>query len=443
MRSRAFIRRLAAVAALTVGAGLLAACGESSSEGQVPKSGDGPVEGTLTFYNVQPTGNEGKWWDDFIADFEKKYPGTEIEQTIFSTQEYWAKTLAAFSSGDEPDLFVPLAGEDLNKYVRAGKIAPLDELVDLSVYNPAAVEPFELDGHVNAVPISSYIVMGWANDDLLAEYGLETPSTWEDLLGMCETLSSEGIAPFAIGNAGQDRFPTSFLMDVFLYQLAGSAAPLNATYEKDGLSWTDERMVEAASRLRELIDSNCFPDGFTGLSYPQMTNMFAQGKAAVIYNGSWLAATVGGADTNFSYSVFPWVDVPDANYSTANLEGVIGGVSGLGASMKSAESNPALVAAFLNEFGAHADEYANAASLLSVAAEPQMAGGKIQTDMAEILASAESVAPVGNVVLPKSIADAYESSIVALTTGELTPEAWAEGMADTVDRERANLPDLD
>ena len=83
MRSRTMVRgRWMTAGALVATIGLLAACGssDSSSGGEnAPTAGDGPVEGTLTFYTHQPTGNEGKWWDTFIADFERKYPkGTRL-----------------------------------------------------------------------------------------------------------------------------------------------------------------------------------------------------------------------------------------------------------------------------------------------------------------------------------------------------------------------------
>lgn len=447
MRSRITAwRRWVAAGALTLTVGLLAACGGSSSsnDSKAPTSARGPIAGTLTFYNFQPTGNEGRWWDDFVARFEAKYPRTHIKVTKYATQDYWIKTLAAFSSGNEPDIFIPDAGEDLNKYIRAGRIAPLDRILDLSYYNRAAVEPFRaINGHVNAIPIFSYEILGWANEDLLAKNGLTVPRTWDELLNACGKLSAAGVVPLAMGNAGQDRFPTEHLMDTLLYQLAGNRAALNATYGVDGASWTDDAVVRAGAAMRQLIDARCFPEGFTGLSYAQMTNLFAQGKAAMTFTGSWFAAQVQTSRVKFRSTTFPFPDVPGATHSTANLDGILGGVTGLTASGKAANRNPALVAAFLNEFGKRVDDYANATGALSVAASPNPTGGTLQRDMAEVFKSVGELVPVSDTILPKPITEAYEGDIVSLTAGKLTPEAWAKSIADTTRREQANLPRLD
>lgn len=448
MRSRTTAwRRLLVVLALTLTVGLLAACGgdDSSSDGTTTaQKADGPVEGTLTYYNFQPTANEDEWWDEFIADFEKKYPGAKVETTLYSTQDYWIKTLAAFSSGNEPDVFIPTAGEDLNKYIRAGKIAPLDDLVDLDAYNPAALDPFKaVNGKVNGVPSFSFVILGWANDDLLAKEGLSVPTTWDELLSACETLSAKGIAPIAMGNSGQDRFPTEHLLDTLIYQYGGLDATLKATYGEDGQSWDGEAVTNAATRMTELVDAKCFPRGFTGLNYAQMTGLFLQGKAAMTFTGSWISNQVTTSGVKFKASTFPFPDAPDAEHSTANLDGILGGVSGLSVSAKAAERNPALVAAFLNEFGKRVDEYANETGSISVAAAPKPQGSALQKEMSATFEDVAQLASVSDTILPRNITELYLADQVALTAGKLTPEAFATGMAEKVERERGSLPPRD
>ncbi|HZV72233.1 MAG TPA: extracellular solute-binding protein [Conexibacter sp.] len=440
-------RWFATAALLALTAAVLAACGGSGSTsgGAAPSKtkANGPVAGTLSFYNFLPDGSEGKWWDDFVASFKKKYPNVKVEVTKFSTEDYWTKTLAAFSSGSEPDIFIPNAGEDLNKYIRAGKIAALENLVDLKYYNPATLVPFkDSKGHIDGIPIYSYIILGWDNQNLLSKYRLAVPKTWDELLAACHKLSDAGVIPIAMGNAGQDQFPTGQLQDHLLYQLGGPKLTLNATYGTNGAKWTDPVFVNAAKQMRALIDAKCFPRGFTGLNYSQMSNLFAQGKAAMAFTGSWFANQVGSSGAKFKAGVFPFPDAPGTTHSTASLDGILGGVNGLAASAKAAQRNPAAVKAFLDAFGAAADEYANTNSQLSAAAHPHPTGSGLQAELSQVFQSVKEIAPVSDTILPRAMAGKYNGDVVALTAGDMTPESWAKAMADAAAQEKPNLPNL-
>lgn len=441
-------RQVVAAVGLVLTIGTVAACGGSSSDDDgttsaATASSSGDVSGTLTFYNFLPEGNEGRWWDRFVADFERRYPDAKVDVTRYSTEDYWTKTLAAFSSGDEPDVFIPNAGEDLDKYIRAGRIAALEEIVDVEAYNPSTLEPFkDRSGHLNGVPIYSYVILGWANEDLLAEHGVSVPRTWDELLAACGRLSAAGVTPLAMGNAGQDQFTTGQLQDALLYQFGGAGTTRDAAYGTDEVSWTDDNFVSGAEQMKALIAARCFPKGFTGMNYSQMTNLFAQGKAAMTFTGSWFADQVESSGARFRTAVFPLPDAPGATHSTARLDGILGGVNGLAASAKAAEKNPALVAAFLDSFGDVVDDYANTNSQLSVAADPRPQGSALQRSLSQVFSSAREIAPVSDTILPSTLRGEYNGNVVALTSGELTPEEWAKAMAETSERERPNFPEL-
>jgi hypothetical protein len=55
----------------------------------------------------------------------------------------------------------------------------------------------------------------------------------------------------------------------------------------------------------------------------------------------------------------------------------------------------------------------------------------------------KQLASVSDTILPRSITEQYLADIVALTLGKLTPDAFAAGMAEKADSERASLPPRD
>ena len=439
-------RRWTAVAATVVLAGALTACGSDAPSGSSTPSGsppraEGPVKGKLTYWFAPTAPSERVWWERFAKRFERRHPGTEIDLSAYSTEDYFTKVLAAFSAGDEPDVFHTDTGEYLDKYVRTGKIAALDDLVETRGYAPASLKPLRGDGgHLYGVPDYWYVLALWNNVDLFAEHDMRPPRTWEQLVTACRDLRAAGVTPIAFGDGGQDQWTAGHWVDTLIYQYGGATAVPAATYGRDGASWSDEPFVDAASRFAELVDAGCFPDGFTGMNYTQATSLFLRGRAAMTFTGAWFAPQIASEGGDFDVTVTPLPDAPGAAHSTATAEGIVGGVSALAATTKATDSKPALVAAFLDEFAAEADDYANATEQLSVAADPRPRAGGLQASLTELLKSVGELGPVTDISVPGSLRDPYHQQVQALSAGDLSPHEFADGMAELVERERPNFP---
>ncbi len=441
--------RVKSLAALAAGALVIAAaaCGTSGQSTkptrvQPATVNDGAaVKGTLEFWDAGTAPAVATWWKRFIADFEAKYPGTKINMTTFATEDFRTKYLAAFSAGDEPDVFESDTGELLNRFVRVGKIADLSKLINFDRYNKASLAPVTMpDGGVYGAPDYWFVMSMWANQALLKSYGVEEPKTWDGLLSACKTLSAAKVIPITLGNGGGDQWTAVQWYDALLYQYTGDVVGVDATLGTNGASFTDPEFVKAAARFRELIDAHCFPPGFTGLNYQQMSSQFISGKAAMNFTGSWFAGEVAAGGAKFNVDVFPLPDVPDAKHSTAKLDGVMGGVSVIAASEKAATKNPALVRAFLQEFTARMDDFANAGDQLSVSATPKPTGGPLQQELTSMLKSVRELVTFTGLRTDSSMIDPWDANTQALTQGSLSPEKFAQAMADAAKRKRPNFP---
>jgi raffinose/stachyose/melibiose transport system substrate-binding protein len=398
------------------------------------------VSGTLTYWsNLE--GGQLEWFTQFVADFEAANPGAKIEATQLSTEEYWAKLVASFAAGDPPDIFSNPSGELFERHARAGQLGNLDGMLDEANFNPAALDNFRSEdgGHLYGVPIQQFAIVMWSNQAVLAEHGVTPPTTWDELLAACGVLSEAGIAPISLGNGGQDQWTAQFLMEVLAYQYGGKDVFTDATFGRNGASWADEPFVKAAAALKELVDADCFPQGFNGLNYSQMQSMFLQGEAAMMFMGSWFAAQLDTVEGMGEVAVFPFPDAPGAANSTESFDILLGGVTGWAASKDAVDENPALVAAFFNAFGAAADDYANANSVLSAAAAPVPQGGPTQASMTEMLTSAKQLVRVMDNVTPSAIHAAYFQNVFELTSGDMSPEEWAQAMAEAVELEKGEF----
>ncbi len=436
-------RRALVVTATVLAFAGLVACGGSdddSSSGSSASS-DGELSGTLTFWQTPTEETVGPWWDAFIADFEKDNPGVKVEYTKMTTDEQLTKPAAAFTVGDEPDILEMTAGELLDQYVRAGRVAPLNDLVDFDVLNPASLELVTgPDGDIYEVPTSWSVLFMWSNEDLMKKHGVEQPTTWDELLASCEKLSSAGVVPISLGNRGQDLWTTTHWFDSLLYQYGGAGVAYDATFDEGGASWSDAPFVDAGTRLQELVDAKCFPEGFTGLSYSQMSSLFLRGDAAMIYTGTWFGAGLKSGGAKFPVGISKLPDAPDAAHSTE--QGMIGGASGFAATTKGVEERPELVAAFLNAVAEATDQYALDNNALSVAADAKAPTDPLQARMTELLESLDEVAQWPHLTVPAVIRTSEFQNVQALAGGSMSPEELANEMAETVDRERAKFPKL-
>jgi len=121
------------------------------------------------------------------------------------------------------------------------------------------------------------------NTRLFDEYGVDVPTTYDELLQAVDTFKENGITPISL--PGQD----SWVPGQFLQQLANinSGIDLFNGTVAGTTAWNDPAYVKAGSMFQELVDHGAFPDGFLGMSYDEGRLIFGQEKAAMFYMGSW------------------------------------------------------------------------------------------------------------------------------------------------------------
>ena len=124
------------------------------------------------------------------------------------------------------------------------------------------VEAYEIDGQAYALPLELNIAPVFYNKAIFDKYGLEAPETYEEFIHVVDTLVENGVTPIALGN--RDRW-TGSLWYMYMAERIGGADALNSAIDRSG-SFEDERLIDAAAHIQELIDRDAFIRGFNGLS---------------------------------------------------------------------------------------------------------------------------------------------------------------------------------
>ncbi len=245
--------------------------------------GQQAVAADLTFWSWRQEDRAA--YQEIIADFNKLHPDVKIKFEAFEPTSYNTILSTALAGGKGPDIMQTRAYGGIEAIAKPGYLLALDkttvpELENIPV-DALAAETMREDGKVYAVPFATQTVLILYNKDLFKTHGIQVPETWDDLIAASKALKAKGVQPFANGTA--TAWQNEILMgaiapSIYGPQFNGDLVAGKATFE-------DKRFVDAMAKIAELKDY--FPQGFTGVDYPTMQQLFISGRAAMIAAGSF------------------------------------------------------------------------------------------------------------------------------------------------------------
>lgn len=279
---------------LTLCLALLAAgCGNSSSK----DAGDSPSQGgadsgkkvTIKFMHLWPEGvsaGQNKIVNQIITEYQKENPNVTIKQEVLDNEQYKNKLKVLSASNELPDVGVTWAAGFLQPYVEGNLFAPVDDLLNGELkdkFVAGTTEAYAIDGKTYALPLEFNIAPVYYNKAIFEQYNLEVPQTYEQFKTIVKTLSDNGVAPIALGN--KDRWTGSLWYMYLADRIAGQETLANAISGSG--SFKDASLLQAATEVQSLVDSNAFIKGFNGLSNEEGKAEFLNGKAAMYMMGTW------------------------------------------------------------------------------------------------------------------------------------------------------------
>ena len=146
------------------------------------------------------------WWGNDIRHkytltgidhFNQSHDGITVdcEYSVWSGYEYRYRVYML--SGTEPDV-MQINFDWLSQYSPDGNgyydLNKLSDIIDLSSYSAKDLSYGTVQGKLNALPIAYNAIVFYYNQDILDQYGLEVPRTWDDLFAAADVLSKDGIS---------------------------------------------------------------------------------------------------------------------------------------------------------------------------------------------------------------------------------------------------------
>lgn len=366
-------------------------------------------------------------WDDVAKQFEAAHPDTKVEMNYQQDDLYETIGLQNLLAGrNAPDIYFEWTGARLAQRSKDGFAADLTKAVTsgplAGLFDDSVFEQYKIDGKIVMVPYAADVTnVLWYNKAILANAGLQPPTTWGELLAACDALNAKGIIPIASGNkdlwaAGNWLAHMSSRVvgeDVYARTLSGTGKFATPAWEK------------AFGYIKELADHKCVNESANAIDDNAGAQLFFQGKAAMHPIGSWLVSLAIDAAPNLD---FDFVNLPAMPGGAGDQGSVIGVATGYVINAKSAKISEAT--AFLALLNNDANVKALIKAEVTPLAKSASAGQAIDNRSAalsKLLNSAPSIVLPPDTGYDLKTADALYAGIAAVLGGQSTPiDALAE-----------------
>ena len=291
-------RRTLAGVALTVSSALaLAACSSASDA----ESEGGTTTITLSMQNPDVKTADPATWA-IVQAFEDANPDINVEVSGQAVAEHLQSLSIAAQSDTLPDVFwvYKATAEEM---LGAGKLMDLKPtLDDLGITKrlpESTVSNFTADDAIYGVPYQGLLTGLWVNQKILADNGLEVPTTFDDLVKIAQTLDSKGIVTISDG-ANQSSFSVwSFLVWLDRFGFEDKIDGILDGSE----SYDNPDFVRMYEHIAELRDAGAFASNVSTQTYQQAVDQYLKGKAAMLDAGVWASSAIQdsqvAADTTF------------------------------------------------------------------------------------------------------------------------------------------------
>ena len=150
-----------------------------------------------------------------------------------------------------------------------------------------------IDGKLYALNIAYSVAGIWYSDTLFKEKGWTYPKTWPDMLSLCETIKSSGIAPWTY----QGKYP-GYMIFGLLQGLISKKGGVQPMVDIDNLvdkAWENKAVVDSVNEMYQLAENDYIMAGTEGLNHTEAQAEWLKGKAAFLPCGIWLENEMKGS----------------------------------------------------------------------------------------------------------------------------------------------------
>ena len=386
-----------------------------------------PVTINLWSQFSDPNSTDGNYIAFYEALDALKTAMPEVNVVHEGTEQeaYKVKMKTSMAANELPDVFFNWGSATIKPYVDAELVLPLNDYLDdatMSRLLGGTTDNFTFDGKIYGLPYSVAVASLYANTALFEQYGLTIPTNYEELVTAVETFKENGITPIALGE--NTLWPGLMIYGIMAIRMAGTE------YFNQAMSGTatfqTEELIQAAQYLQNLSEMGAFGDSVMSTSQDDAVAMIKQGKAAMMFMGSWLNGDCE-ADDSLVKGQVDVIKFPLLDGGSDNINEFHGGC-GEGFFVSASTEHPkeaAAVVAFITEYMSKV-QYAAGSGMPAWSADLSDVSdlNRLSVEIAELTADATGYVYWLDTISEGSAADSLKNEIAELIALQQTPEQF-------------------
>lgn len=281
--------------------------------------------------NVTTTyaGNDGgaTTYQKYIAQYQDETGNTINDASGTSDEAFKARVLADFEVGSEPDVLFYFNGPDSNSFVSAGKVMSVDDIRAeypdyASNMKDEMLGASPVDGVNYSIPVNGYWEAMYVNKEVCEAAGVDIPdadTTWAEFLDICQKIKDAGYSPIAASLAQVPHY--WFEYSIFNHDTVATHPTLPESADDTvGTAW-----VDGLNDVKDLYEKGYFPDNTLSATDDETFQMFIDGKAAFLIDGSWKAGGIAEKTDNIDNFTVTYVPGQNSRKSTDMIGGLSSG----------------------------------------------------------------------------------------------------------------------
>ncbi|MFD1673872.1 ABC transporter substrate-binding protein [Alicyclobacillus fodiniaquatilis] len=294
--------------------GATVGCGNASGGGK----SNGKITLTISEWTNPPAIAATKKLD---KEFEKAHPNVTINLVDAPTSgSAWTTLTNTEMKAHNVDVMAQysISGQVPQSYMTGLQPSTLEEWIDAGDIKDLTNEPFMkkdflpgiqqqmmgYKGKIWGATMASYGRGGvFYNEALFKKYNLSIPTTYSQLLNVCKVFAAHGITPLMVG--AKDGWDQMITEDAIQQMIPHSDADaLNKSLWTGKTTWSSDPVFKTAMTEYQQLSQYFEPNAF-GEPYAPTPGLFANGKAAMLVDGTWDGLSIEQANPKLKFSWFP------------------------------------------------------------------------------------------------------------------------------------------
>src|SRR5579864_9449720 len=266
-----------------------------------PAGAIGQAGAMMTFWSWRA--EDRAFYESMIKKFEAQNPGVSIEFQTFKPTEYNTALSAAMQAGKGPDIVHLRAYGALQPFARPEFLVPLDDKVpELKTFPRQWLggARSQADGKIYGVPFAVQALVIFYNKKVFRTAGVTPPKTWDQFLTVLKTLKDKGVTPLA--NGGKEGWTLEVAMGVLGPNFYGGSNFYEAV-TRGQTTFKSPQFTAALAKMEEIRPF--MPQGFMGISYTDMQQLFINEQAAMFVGGIWELGYFQSQNSSLDIGVMP------------------------------------------------------------------------------------------------------------------------------------------